>query len=106
MCLDILHKLSREVAHPPPEAARTETTPPTRKRDRAAPAAVSTFGQDQPLRKDPAAQEGLHLGHDERGQHRRLGHRLQLTDERLPVDLHCRVEDRLLGPVPFIAVCR
>jgi hypothetical protein len=101
-----IHKLSRKVAHAASYAARTEAPTATRKRDRAAPPAVPAFGQDQPLRKDPAAQEGLHLGHDERGEHRRLGHRLQLTDERFPVRLKRRVEDGFLGPVAFVAVCR
>ena len=56
-----------------------ESSTPTRKRDRAAPPAVPNSGQNQAVRKDPAAQEGLHLGHDERGQHGRPGNRFQLA---------------------------
>ncbi len=100
---DAIHEPGREVAHAASYAARTETTTAARERDGAAPPAVATLGQDQTLRKNPAAQEGLHFGHDERGEHRRLGHRLQLTDERLPVRLQRRIEDGFFWPVPLVA---
>jgi hypothetical protein len=67
-------------------------------RDRAALPAAATLGQDQPCEKDSAAQVGLHRGHYEGGEHRQLGNRLQLADERLLVRLKRGVvEDRLLG---------
>jgi hypothetical protein len=90
-----IHKVSREVANAASDAARTETTTSTGEGDRAAPPAVPTFGQDQPLRQDPAAHEGLDLGRDERGQRRGLGRCLEIGEERLPLRLERRVEDRL-----------
>jgi hypothetical protein len=101
-----IRKVRREVGHAPSHATRAESAAATRKCYRAAPTAVTTLCQDESMGQDSAAQERLHLGHDEGGQRGRFGHGIELPEERLPVSLQRRVEDGLFWPVPLVAARR
>jgi hypothetical protein len=81
-----IDEAGREIGHAAADTARAEAAPLTRKRDGAAPAAVAAPCQDEAMRQDPAAEEGLDLGRDEGGK-RRLGGRLQVGQEGLPLSL-------------------
>jgi hypothetical protein len=96
---DAIDEVRGEVRHATADTRGTEPAALTRERDGTRPAAVAAPRQHEAVRQDPAAQERLDFGHDECGQ-RRFGVRFEIGEERLPVRLHGRVQDRLLGPAP------
>jgi hypothetical protein len=96
------HRPRGEVRHAPPDTARAEAAPLARPRHRTRGAAVLAPGENEAVRKDPAPQVGLDLGHDEGRQGRVFGSRRQVGQERLPLALHRPEQHGRLGPVPLV----
>ena len=102
MCLDILAKVRREIAHAPAQARAAEAAPLARKSHKSIPLAVVADDAQEPVRQDPALEERLDLFDHKARQLRTRFAGAHLGKERAPVRLHGLVEDGVLGAVALV----